>query len=130
MTKRKLACEFLGLLIVLVCCSSYESESRRIRNLQIPDIDLNRIDDGQYTGAALYHDDVYTLAVDVDSHRITKVQVLSSEGDRYDVEALPVLDRVIDEQRLSVDAVSGATRSSKLYLIAIYNALTGEELDY
>ena len=56
--------------------------------------------------------------------------MLSSEGDRYDVEALPVLDRVIDEQRLNVDAVSGATRSSKLYLIAIHNALSGEELIY
>jgi uncharacterized protein with FMN-binding domain len=118
----------LGLSVLVFCCCSYESESSRIRNLQIPDVDLSRIDDGKYTGRVEHHDNTYELALTVAAHEVTEIQVLSCEGDEYDIQALVVLDRVITEQSLTVDAVSGATKSSKLYLMAAYNALTGEEL--
>jgi len=117
----------LGVLVLVLCCS-YESESSRIRGLQIPYVDLSRIDDGTYTGQVEHHGPLYKLAVAVADHVIAGIQVLSCEGDEYDVEALVVLDRVITEQTLCVDAVSGATKSSKLYLIAAYTAPAGEEL--
>ena len=64
-----------------------------------------------------HHENVYRVVVSVSEHEITKIKVLSSEGDKYDIEALPVLDWVIEEQTLKVDTVSGATKSSKLYLV-------------
>jgi len=120
----------LGVLALVLCCCSYESESSRIRDLQMPDVDLSRIDDGTYVGQVEHHDNTYELAVTVAPHEVTRIEVLSCEGDDYDIEALVVLDRVITEQTLSVDAVSGATKSSKLYLMAVYNALTGTELAF
>jgi len=61
--------------------------------------------------------------------RIQDIQVLQSEGDRYDQNAMAVTQRVIDQQSLLVDVVTGATKSSKLYCITIYNALTDEEIE-
>ena len=114
----------LPLLVVLSCTS----ESRKIREFELPPIDLSKIDDGDYIGQYVHHDNLYKVEVTVLNHDIVKIDVVSSEGDKYDIEALAVLDRVIEEQSLDVDAVTGATKSSKLYLICIYNALTGEEI--
>jgi uncharacterized protein with FMN-binding domain len=57
---------------------------------------------------------------------IQDIQVLQSEGDRYDQNAMAVTQRVIDQKSLQVDVVTGATKSSKLYCITIYNALIGQ----
>jgi uncharacterized protein with FMN-binding domain len=104
-----------------------ESESQKIRELQLPDIDLSRVEDGAYRGSFIHHDNVYETEVEIEDHRIQAIQVLQSEGDKYDRNALPVIQRVIEKQSLQVDSVTGATKSSKLYLITIYSALSGAE---
>jgi uncharacterized protein with FMN-binding domain len=43
--------------------------------------------------------------------------------------ALPVLQKVIDEQSLQVDVVTGATKSCKLYLLTIHNAVSHKKID-
>jgi len=70
------------------------------------------------------------VKVAIENSEIVEIKILSCDGDKYDGTALPVLDRVVQEQNLDVDAVSGATKTSKLYLSAIHNALTGEEIDF
>lgn len=120
---------FLTIIILsLLSIAACESTSRKIRDLELPPVDLSTIQDSVYTGQYSHHNTLYKVEVTLENHRITEINVLSSEGDEYDIKALDVLDRVMEEQSLNVDAVTGATTSSKLYLICIYNALTGEEI--
>jgi uncharacterized protein with FMN-binding domain len=118
------------ILILLFGSACGESESRRIRKLELPSVNLSQVQDGIYTGQVEHHDNLYIAEVTVENHNIISIKILSCEGDKYDQEAMAVLDRVIKKQNISVDAVTGATKSSKLYLISIYNALTGEEIDF
>jgi len=124
---RKVIISFLLILLSVVGCE--ESESQKIRKLQLPDINLSETEDGRYTGRFIHHDYLYKTEVLMKDHRIQDIQVLQSEGDTYDQNALAVIQRVIDQQSLQVDVVTGATKSSKLYLITIYNALTDEEIE-
>ena len=118
---------FMFLLLVVLGCD--ESESKRIRELQLPDIDLSEIEDGTYTGQFIHHNNVYESQVIMKGHRIDDIQVLQWEGDKYDQKALEIMQRVIEKQSLQVDVVTEATKSSKLYLITIYNALSGQEIE-
>jgi uncharacterized protein with FMN-binding domain len=127
MMRTKLA---VFVLIAVVAFAACESESRRVRDVELPELDLSRVEDGMYTGEVMYRDSLYRVEVRVQDHRIVELQVVESEGDEHDQAALAVLERVIAEQSLQVDAVSEATRSSKLYLIATYQALTGKKIDY
>jgi uncharacterized protein with FMN-binding domain len=124
---RRVGIVFLLLLLLILGCE--ESESQKIRKVQLPDIDLSKIEDGIYIGQFTHHDNVYETEVVVKDHRIDNIRVLQWEGDKYDEEALDVIQRVIEKQSLRVDVVTGATKSSKLYLITIYNVLSGEEIE-
>ncbi len=124
---RKTIIIFLFMLALTVGCE--ESESQKIRKLQLPDIDLSEIEDGRYIGRFTHHDNLYETEVIMKGHRIRNIHILQSEGDRYDQNALVVIQRVIEQQSLRVDIVTGATKSSKLYLITIYNAISGEEIE-
>ena len=117
-------------VLAVLAFAACESESRRVREVVLPELDFSRVDDGTYTGEAKYRDILYRVMVRVRDHRIVKLDVVDSEGDEYDQAALGVLERVIEAQSLQVDAVSEATRSSKLYLVATYRALTHESVEY
>jgi uncharacterized protein with FMN-binding domain len=119
----------LLLLTAIIPAGCKESESRVIRELQIPAVDLSTVEDGRYRGRFTHHKNLYETEVEVSGHRITDITVLHDEGDDYDLAAREVLVRVRAQQSLQVDCVSGATKSSKLYLITMYNALSTEEID-
>jgi uncharacterized protein with FMN-binding domain len=118
---------FFLIFLSVACCK--ESESEKITKLLIPGIDLSVIEDGKYTGRFIHHNSLYETEVMMRDHRIENIRVLQSEGDKYDQKAFAVIQSVIDQQSLQVNAVTGATKSSKLYLITIYSALTGEEIE-
>lgn len=88
-------------------------------------IDLANTADGSYTGTYDFKRWTNTLVVNVENHRIIGVCV---EEDVVGAEltdcADEVFQRVIEAQSTQVDAVSGATITSKAYLKAIENALT------
>ena len=83
--------------------------------------------DGVYSGTgAGYHGDI-TVQVTVSGGQVTDIAV-TSENDtlQYFTRARDTLiPKVIEEQSLGVDAVSGATYSSRGILDAITNALSG-----
>ncbi len=119
---------FIFILFFVLFISNCNSESTKIRNIKLPEVDISKIQNGKHIGEFIHHKTNYKVEVTVDNHKITGIKVLSSEEDKYDIQALAVLDRVIEKQDLNVDSVTGATKSSKLYLICIYNALTGEKI--
>ncbi len=121
------ACIFLMAVLVLAGC---ESESKKIRDYVFPDVDIASIPAGTYTGSASYHGETWSVETVVAGGMIGSARELSSPGSDYDHRAVVVLDSVVAEQKLNVDCVSGATRSSKLYLLAVLNSLTGETVDF
>jgi uncharacterized protein with FMN-binding domain len=127
MSKYGMVFLFLTLLLSTAACE--ESESQKIKKIELPDIDLSVTEDGRYTGEFTHHDSLYETEVFIKGHRIDDIRVLHCEGDEYDEKALEVIRRVIEAQSLRVDTVTGATKSSMLYLITIYYAVSSEELE-
>jgi uncharacterized protein with FMN-binding domain len=123
MTIRKitLLIGFLSLGL-LSACPQLKEYRRRVSAIEIENIDLQRVKDGDYTGEF----DAILVAVEVlvkvRDHRITQIELVRHENGRgKPAEVIP--GRVVEKQSLQVDAVSGATSSSMVILEAIELAL-------
>lgn len=88
----------------------------------IEKIDLLRISDGAYRGEFSYSKSTYAVKVTVENHKIKNIEVLQNGTSGYAKKAEGILSKVIDEQSLQVDAVSGSTTTSKSLLKATENA--------
>lgn len=95
---------------------------QKIANIEIEDIDLSSVEDGIYEGE---YDAGYIYAkvrVQMKEGKITSVELLEHRNERgIPAEAIP--DTVVEKQKIDVDAVSGATNSSKVIKKAIENAV-------
>jgi uncharacterized protein with FMN-binding domain len=112
---------FYGLLHFSGCASR---EMMRVRAMPIHNVDLSRIPNGIFNGGFTYADFTYEVAVYISNHRITDVKILSNRDTKYAKKAEGVIERVLQAQSPKVDAISGATTTSKAILKAIENALT------
>jgi uncharacterized protein with FMN-binding domain len=93
-------------------------------SVAIGGIDLSSVPDGSYTGVYEFKRWSNTVVVYVKDHRITAIDI------EKDVPAAWVTNcsgetirRVMEAQNTTVDAVSGATVTSKAYLKAIEDAI-------
>jgi uncharacterized protein with FMN-binding domain len=91
--------------------------------MTIEDIDLSTVPDGTYNGSYSAFPVSAEVEVTVLNHTITEIKIIKhDEGKGEPAEA--ITDRVISAQSIYVDAVSGATLSSKVIIMAIKDALT------
>ncbi len=83
--------------------------------------------DGVYYGSGTGFGGQIKVAVTVRDGKIVSVEIQSApgEGASYLSQAKAVIDRIIAQQSLNVDTVSGATYSSRGILRAVRNALPG-----
>jgi uncharacterized protein with FMN-binding domain len=94
----------------------------RARDLVIADIDFAEVRTGVYVGSMKARIDTAKVEVRVDAGRVESIRILEHvHGPGYGAEA--IAERVVAAQSLMVDAVSGATASSKTILKAIEFAL-------
>ena len=98
----------------------------KAEDAKVRPIDMKNIADGVYTGSFGDFLVYATTDVTVKDHRIVAVNVRDqkSGGPKYD--AHEVVNRIISEQSPKVDAVTGATGSSKCITIAVYKALSAK----
>ena len=83
-----------------------------------------QLKDGVYRGTADGYKGTITVSVTVKNGQVTAIDVVSkSDTDRYFDQAKSLLDKIIGQQSLQVDAVSGATFSSAGLINAVSNAL-------
>lgn len=97
-------------------------ETVKLGQMYIREVDISSIPDGTYQGSAETVMAAADVVVTVDDQIITAIDVirhLHSNGE----EAEAVLDRIIKQQCLKVDLVSGATTSSMVLLKAVEDAL-------
>jgi uncharacterized protein with FMN-binding domain len=85
-----------------------------------------QLNDGTYEGSASGYSGTTTVSVLVSGGQVTKITVLDqNDSDRFFTQAENVLNDIVDQQSLEVDAVSGATFSSAGLINATYDALSG-----
>lgn len=106
-----------------------KAETKKAKAVSGGDLDLSKIKDGTYEGTGTGFRGQVKVAVTVKSHKITAIKVLSSSDDAayFNRASKGVIQSIISKQSLNVDAVSGATYSSKGIIAAVKNALTGEK---
>lgn len=100
-----------------------------VTNIQnIPAImpDLSYFSDGNYTGEYSLLPVHVKVQVSVSEHQIADIAILEHDNGLGSTAESITFD-VIEQQSLDIDAVSGATVSSKCILKAIENALEGEK---
>ncbi len=87
--------------------------------------------DGSYTASAFGYDGDITVTVTIAEDKITSISASSEEEDLWYFEQAEskVIDSIISKQSTEVDAVSGATYSSKGIMKAVENALAKAKAD-
>ena len=90
-------------------------------------VSLEQVPDGFYkarTETSFLH---VELQVQVESHKIVKIEVIEADGIDA-VPAKPVLDKMITENKIAVQAIKGAELGSLVYIScvdkALYNGIT------
>ena len=114
----------IGAVILAIYITNLNDYRSRIQNMQFSNIDIASIPDGTYTGesdANLVYAKVEVVVLD---GTLVSIDLLRHDNGRGD-SAEQIIDDMIEQQALDVDAISGATSSSKVIRKAIENALTG-----
>lgn len=106
--------------------NSVSEYQRLVANIEITDIDISRITDGTYTGE--YNVDFINAKaeVTVKAGATTMIDLLEHKNERG-APAEKITGDIIREQKVDVDAISGATNSSKVIKKAVENALKSSD---
>lgn len=95
----------------------------KIRNMPIKNIDVTKVSDGIYKGEAQAGNYKYKLRVTVENHKIVTIEGLDNRESPYVTYAEGVFTKIIKQQKVDVDAITGATTTSKAFMKAVENAL-------
>lgn len=112
-------------LIILVTIGIYikaQSDLKGLTTMEIQDVDLSKIEDGYYEGSYEVFPISVKVNVTVKNHEITDIIILKHTNGQGGP-AEKITEHIIKSQSLKVDAISGATYSSKVIIKAVENAL-------
>ena len=112
---------FTIILTILVLATSCVN----LNDIVITSPDFSKIADGTYQGNSKVGPVRVTLEITMRGSAITSIQIIKHRNGRGK-KAEVIVPRIIEAQSLNVDVVSGATYSSKAFLLAAENALTGK----
>ncbi len=99
---------------------------KRIEGIVISRVDLSNVRDGSYRGS---FDAIFVgaeVVVQVKNHTIESIDLVKHKNERG-AKAEAIVDKIISEQSVAVDVISGATNSSKVILKAVENALESQK---
>jgi uncharacterized protein with FMN-binding domain len=94
-----------------------------LRRLPVEDIPISRVANGTYRGEANVGGFLYALNVTVLDGKIASIDVVSNRNDPYATLADGTRRKVLEAQRVQVDMVTGASTTSKAFMLAIEDAL-------
>lgn len=111
-----------GLIFTAVYLKSVADYKKAVKETTFRNLDISNVPDGVYVGE--YDVDfVYAkVEVTVRNGAITNIDILEHKNGRGKPAEI-VADRIMEEQKIDVDTVSGATNSSIVIKKAVENAL-------
>lgn len=95
----------------------------KLRGLPIDNVDFAQLPDGEYAGVFEGGGGPYQVLLEVREGKLVDARLEVQRDSRYVQMAERVLPRVIEQQALQVDAITGATTTSKCILKAAEKAL-------
>lgn len=117
------------LLLIIVHIIAYFIDlgqyQSKIREINISDVDVSAVADGSYTGDCDCGYIYAKVCVTVQSGKLTNVEILEHRNERGQT-AESITDKIVAQQSVDVEAVSGATNSSLVIKKACENALKKE----
>ena len=111
----------------IIYLKSVADYKQAVKETTYEDIHISDIPDGVYVGE--YDVDfIYAkVEVTVQNGEITNINILEHRHERGKT-AEVITDSIVDEQKIDVDAISGATNSSTVIKKAVENALKSRKL--
>ena len=113
----------IGLIAGGLYLKSIGDYKAKVNALTFDGIDLTKVVDGVYEGQCDTGVVRARVQVAVRDHRMESIELLEHENGRG-TPAEAILGQMVQEQTTAVDAVSGATCSSKVIRKAVENAIT------
>lgn len=118
----------LLLLIALICGVVYLKKvtdyKQAVGETTFGEIDIADVSDGIYIGEYDVNFIYAKVEVTVEDGEIVSINILEHRHERGKA-AEKIIEKIIEEQKIDVDAVSGATNSSTVIKKAVENALKG-----
>lgn len=113
-----------GIAFLIRYLMSVQSYQDTVAGMSYQNIDARQIPDGTYVGACDVQFISAKVSVTVEEGKIVVIDLLEHRNDRGDA-ATGIEQRIVEQQRIDVDAVTGATNSSTVIKKAVDNALSG-----
>jgi uncharacterized protein with FMN-binding domain len=115
----------LALLLIshiVFCVTSLNEYKRDVAEIPFSDPEIHAVANGEYTGECDVGYIFAKVKVTVIDGAITSIELLEHRNERGKA-GEAIIDEMLSEQRADVDAVSGATNSSKVIKKAVEHAL-------
>lgn len=112
----------VGLISGAVYLKNVADYKRAIKETTFSEINISDVSDGVYIGEYDVKFIYAKVEVAVQKRKITDIHILEHRHERGK-SAETIINKIIDEQKIDVDAISGATNSSTVIKKAVENAL-------
>ena len=117
----------VGFVWGILYLKSVADYKKAVKETTFEDIHISDIPDGVYVGEYDVNFIYAEVEVTVQNGEITNINILEHRHERGKT-AEVITDSIVDEQKIDVDAISGATNSSTVIKKAVENALKSRKL--
>ncbi len=119
-------CAILILILLIIhiyfCFSSLNAYQKSVSEITFSEINLDAVSDGEYIGECNVGYIYAKVKVMVNNGVISNITILQHRNERGQAGEY-VVEEILSKQLINVDAISGATNSSKVIKKAVENAL-------
>ena len=112
----------IGLVWGIIYLKSVTDYKQAVKETTFEEINISDISDGVYIGEYDVNFIYAKVEVTVQNGEITNINILEHRNERGKA-AEAITNKIVDEQKIDVDAISGATNSSTVIKKAVENAL-------
>lgn len=111
-----------GLAIMAIYLKNVADYKKAVKDISFGKIEISSVPDGVYLGECDVNFIYAKVKVTVQNEKITDIDLLKHKNERGKSAEI-IIEKIIENQRIDVDAISGATNSSVVIEKAVENAL-------
>lgn len=111
-----------GLIWGILYLKDVADYKQAVKETAFEELNISHVSDGVYIGEYDVNFIYAKVEVTVKNGKITNINILEHRQERGKA-AESITDKIVDEQKIDVDAIAGATNSSTVIKKAVENAL-------